>query len=443
MAQVPLIVLLAGKHNLVGLLSGMAYERLNVYHRWVARGLLLLAAFHFGFFSDSRNKYGVMQLEWAMDSAPPSGMAAYALLLWMNLSTLAPLRNWCYEFFVVQHVLTFFGFIIAVMMHLPGSARYSRVYIYIPVALYLVERLVSTVHCLVNNVRPSRARLEALEGGATRIRVSSRQIKTWGPGTHVQLSIPCFGTHHPATIMSTPQSHNGDLVFILRAYGGFTKRVFRAASHSSSSAEQDKSTYLALISGPNGPSSSHKDFACFDTVFLIAGSTGVTFTLSVLLDLGQRAAAAAGGRLPLRTVQFVWIIQKRSWLSWIADELQSAGSRLAQSGIEFSARIYVTREAVVRLPSEELLTAEKNTVQLDIQPGRPVFDAAFWNALSSAEGESAVGVCGPLSLSTAVRRSVVKMTVRDDMSGISGYICMWRTFLDIEDGREIDSMMIS
>lgn len=119
--------------------------------------------------------------------------------------------------------------------------------------------------------------------------------------------------------MSTPQSHNGDLVFILRAYEGFTKRVFRAASNSHSSSgtdEQDKSTYyLALISGPYGPSSSHKDFACFDTVFLISGATGVTFTLSVLLDLAQRAAA--GHRLPLRTVQFVWIIQKRSWLSWI------------------------------------------------------------------------------------------------------------------------------
>lgn len=49
-------------------------------------------------------------------------MAAYALLLWMNLSTLAPLRHWCYEFFVAQHVLTFFGFIIAIMMHVPASA---------------------------------------------------------------------------------------------------------------------------------------------------------------------------------------------------------------------------------------------------------------------------------------------------------------------------------
>src|SRR5256885_16558642 len=41
-AQLPLLVLLAGKTNLIGLLTGMSYERLNVLHRWVARGMLLL-----------------------------------------------------------------------------------------------------------------------------------------------------------------------------------------------------------------------------------------------------------------------------------------------------------------------------------------------------------------------------------------------------------------
>jgi predicted ferric reductase len=92
-AQVSLLVLLAGKNNLIGLLSGTSYERLHVYHRWVARGLLLLATFHFGFFGYSWNKYGIMQLEWRTDTAPPTGIAAYAILLWMNLSTLAPLRN--------------------------------------------------------------------------------------------------------------------------------------------------------------------------------------------------------------------------------------------------------------------------------------------------------------------------------------------------------------
>jgi ferric-chelate reductase len=46
----------------------------------------------------------------------------------MNVSTIAPIRNWRYEIFVVQHLITFFGFIIAVMLHIPVFyARYSTV----------------------------------------------------------------------------------------------------------------------------------------------------------------------------------------------------------------------------------------------------------------------------------------------------------------------------
>jgi hypothetical protein len=34
--QIPLIVLLAGKRNTIGFLTGVGYERLNWLHRWVA-----------------------------------------------------------------------------------------------------------------------------------------------------------------------------------------------------------------------------------------------------------------------------------------------------------------------------------------------------------------------------------------------------------------------
>jgi len=103
----PLLILLAGKMNIIGLLTGASYERLNVYHRWVARGLLMLASMHFGFQSHGWNLYGLMRLEWDTDTCPPTGITAYAFLLWMNLTTLAPLRNMSYKLFVVQHIITF------------------------------------------------------------------------------------------------------------------------------------------------------------------------------------------------------------------------------------------------------------------------------------------------------------------------------------------------
>lgn len=456
--HVPLIILLSGKNNLIGLLCGVSYERLLVYHRWAARGMLLLATLHFGFQSHGWSLYGLMQLEWATDTCPPTGMAAYAILLWMNLTTLAPFRSMSYEFFIIQHVITYFGFIIALSIHLWGTTSpWSAIWVFVGVGIYLFLRLARTARYVFNNVRPARATLEALEGGATKVRVSSRQIKKWSPGSHVLLSIPRFGLiqSHPATIMSTPASHDGDLVFILRAFKGFTRRILKAAAPSSSSVvliAKDNSaavqTFIALIDGPYG--ASHSDFACFDTLVLIAGGTGVTFTLSNLLDLAHRAASQ---KLPLREVHFIWLIKKKASLSWAAQELRFAFETLQRAGIETKITICVTcddtfvedpvdaREATgcqcasgrcccingrsdnknssndispVDGQGEKSLSkgAVNNPVLqcAALQTGRPCFDDLFRDVVCQAEGETAVAVCGPLGLSVSVRSAVVKIS---------------------------------
>jgi ferric-chelate reductase len=395
----------------------------------------------------------------------------------MNISTFAPIRNFSYEFFVVQHIITFFGFIIAVMMHLPSTALYSRVYIYIPIALYLVDRLIRSARYAWNNMRPGCATLTVLDGGVTKVCIKSKSVKKWSPGAHVLLSIPKFGLgqSHPATIASVPSSHNGELVFILKGHKGFTSRILRSADSSSTSllptkesdtnavASSVQSTHIALIDGPYG--SSHNDFASFDTVLLVAGSTGITFILPILLDIAARVQKDG---LPVKRIVFLWIIKNTSWTSWIKDELTTVYATLEAVGIELSIQIHVTcddafttgedetkecgcscdksagpcccvvvddDEDEIREVVEEKATQSKSTnkePQVSLQSrttsslslksgtkssvlpcayfhsGRPDFYALLWDLLERAEGETGVGVCGPLSLSSDVRRTIVK-----------------------------------
>lgn len=356
-AQVPLLILLAGKNNLIGLVTGVSYERLNVLHRWVSRVLLLLATLHLGYQNYGWSLYGLVRMEWSTDTCPPTGIAAYAILLWLNLSTLAPFRSFSYEFFVIQHLITFFGFIVAVMIHLPPTALYSRVYIYIPIALYAVDRMIRTLRFAHNNIRPGRATLTAFEGGVTKIRVPVKHLKDWKPGAHVFLKIPHLGLiqSHPATIASVPSSHNTDLVFILRGRKGFTNRLLTAANPPTATllpkTQQDAiappQTHAALIDGPYG--GSHADFAAFDTVILIAGSTGVTFILPQLLDIAHRASSR---RLPVRRVEFVWVVKNASWTAWVADELSRAVAQLRASGVDVAITIFVTCDAAFTEPSD-------------------------------------------------------------------------------------------
>ncbi|PQE25860.1 metalloreductase protein [Rutstroemia sp. NJR-2017a BBW] len=443
-AQVPLLILLAGKNNLIGFVSGVSYERLNVLHRWSARVLFFLATLHVVFLHLSWDAYG-----WAV----------YAILIWMNISTIAPIRNFSYEFFVVQHILTFFGFIIAVMMHLPDTALYSRTYIYIPIALYLFDRIIRSGRFAWNNARPASATLTALDGDVTRVCVSSKAIKKWSPGSHVLLSIPKLGLgqSHPATIASTPTSHDGDLVFLLKSHKGFTSRLLKSASMSSVSIlpAVGKTKYTALIDGPYGNT---PDFATFDTVLLISGSTGTTFTLPILLDI---AARAHGPRLPVRKVVFVWIIKNTSWTSWINRELTVAAGKLRAAGVELEIRIYVTCDNkfttgdgsdnisggpqadccacdtslgpccciniddpesndVIRpidKDSSPATISEKATSSITVSDsqsvfhsGRPDFFPLIGEILEQAEGETGIAVCGPMGLNAGVRRTVARLS---------------------------------
>jgi hypothetical protein len=47
-ANIPLVIGLAGKNNVLSKLTGFAYESLNVLHRWSARFIIVSSAIHIG-----------------------------------------------------------------------------------------------------------------------------------------------------------------------------------------------------------------------------------------------------------------------------------------------------------------------------------------------------------------------------------------------------------
>ena len=49
------------------------------------------------------------------------GLIAGGILLWLVLSSVAPIQNFSYEVFVVQHVISWLGFLIAVFVHVPAE----------------------------------------------------------------------------------------------------------------------------------------------------------------------------------------------------------------------------------------------------------------------------------------------------------------------------------
>lgn len=127
------------------------------------------------------------------------------------------------------------------------------------------------------------ALVELLTDDFIRLTLRRRAI-TWKPGQHAYIIIPTVSKlpfeAHPFTIASIPEVVNDqndrDLVFLIRARSGFTGRLGKQAVVDS------PSRVSAFIDGPYG---CPPNLRIYSTCVLIAGGSGVSYTLPLLLDL--------------------------------------------------------------------------------------------------------------------------------------------------------------
>lgn len=378
LAQLPLIFLLAGKNNIIGFLIGSSYERLNWLHRWTARILFLTVTIHMGFWFVGWARYDYILHKMKEDKITKKGFSAWCILLWIVLSSLAPIRRWNYEFFVIQHVVTYAGFIAAVYLHVPAEVK---IWVWIPIGLVIFDRLARALLVLYANLsvfHPKRhqggfwactATFEPLGSDMTRIVISNPPV-TWSVGQHVLLSCHSIAPFqsHPFTVASIPQ--DGAMEFLVKSKSGGTKRFFKHAQNhqglpltqANTSASHKASV---VIEGPYG---AIRPLRQFDSLFLIAGSSGATFTVPLMRDVVASWKAVDSQRSQsisrchpgavTRYIRFVWVIKSRDQLSWFSVQLATVAQdveRLKRDGydLEIDMNIYITCDENLRVESKE------------------------------------------------------------------------------------------
>ncbi|KAL8992373.1 MAG: hypothetical protein Q9169_007149 [Polycauliona sp. 2 TL-2023] len=363
-AQLPLVVLLAGKRNLIAWFTGTSYERLNWLHRWVARILFLTVTIHMGFWFASWDRYDYIRIQLATNPIAQRGFAAWCILLWIVLSSLAPSRRLNYELFVIQHVITFIGFFVAVYLHLPAELKF---WIWISVGFFLFDRSVRACATLVVNISllgnspktlAPKATFESLSGDTTRITITNPRFK-WKAGQHVFLTCHDLAPlqAHPFTIASLPA--DGKLEFLVKSKSGSTKRFFRHAEKSQGLPQASPNKYhdrSVLLEGPYGRI---RPLRQFDSVFFIAGTSGATFTVPLMRDIVSNWTANTQNRVDkgnrsmslqgavTRYVRFIWVIKARSQYTWFASQLATINATVtrlkeASYDVEVDMSIYIT-----------------------------------------------------------------------------------------------------
>ncbi|KAF1994477.1 hypothetical protein P154DRAFT_447515, partial [Amniculicola lignicola CBS 123094] len=395
LTQVPLVFLLGVKRGPLHLLAGLSYERINWVHRWGGRILFFSATTHMAIMMSS---ISVSDIVWSKDKIMlfvRFGVGAYGMLTWVAVTSILPIRKWSYRLFYLNHCLSTGVFLWVLFRHVP---KYARNPIYLSVACLAMDTLLSWGVFIQRNICirpvkrafrvsrkiPPRKALalghivkmttpkdgEGSSRSSTVIRISDIRFK-WRPGQHVRIYIPRLGPfeYHPFTPATYPtprvsrkesskkqdvEQNNllsqaatdvqNDMILMIKTHSGFTRRLTdyyrRWLALPCPNASRSSYSLTAFVDGPFGFPPEWKDF---ESLFLIATSTGVSFTLSILDYLAQ---LCRGGDAAVCTkrVRFLWVVRHLdSQLdSTVTEMLHRHSETLKDFGIAVDAQFFAT-----------------------------------------------------------------------------------------------------
>ena len=344
-SQLPLIYCLSCKINIISLITGISYERLNWLHRWVARTLFLTVIVHWSFFFREWVIADFVDFEISMMPMVKYGFGAWGLIGWMVLSSFGFFRAAGYEFFVFQHLASAGILLWLLYIHVPSYAAYN---IWLAIGFVAFDRGSRLVWIVGRNLhlfaRTKRffshrrhylgymARLKSLPKGFVWVTIEDVDF-SWKSGQHIYVSIPSIGfvEFHPFTIANEPkdigEGGTGLIKLYVKVHSGFTRRLERRARGSTA-----EKPLRIFISGPWGNPPSVE---AFETVILIGTSSGVSFTAPIFQSLARKPFC-------VRRIYFHWIVRDPQQISCFSDAIRTAIPDVHSHGIEVVVSVHIT-----------------------------------------------------------------------------------------------------
>ncbi|KAF8575567.1 hypothetical protein K439DRAFT_1398065 [Ramaria rubella] len=460
--NLPLLVLLAGKNNIISLLTGISYEKLNILHRVAARICLILVWVHFG----GRVTIGLHKDTAITNLWVQIGIAtatAYTLLV---LISIRPLRSRFYEAFFYSHFMLVLLIVIGSFFHIRGARGFTP-YLTPTLILWILDRALRLFRVLwYNRSRSTSASLDATSSvellSPTMVRLTLKRHMTWRAGQNVFITMPAVSSlpfeAHPFTIATIPRhpsvsdtpnaqgfrSHSdqddscdlssynepppsqrvNELVFYVRMREGFTKRLRDIVERESTDGGRVRlSTYI------DGPYGSPPDLNAYDSVILIAGGSGISYILPLLQDIVRNSQQ---GKSACRSVLFIWATRDRGDFSWIWDTIQeSLGGTPSSLRLRFRLHVTQTRSDTLdnepKHPEDASGTADPDLPssssdsdasgdhdqllhddRISIVEARPRMRAILEKELDGVRGTGtiSVNVAGPVGLAADVREAL-------------------------------------
>lgn len=350
-ALVPIIFILSGKSNIISQLTGISYEKINVYHRWVSFMCCLLGWVHtiaFYYQAVYEGGYARLQFEMHNNSFFVNGIPPLLFLTILTVFSHSYIRALWYELWLDVHWICALGFYISLFIHvdlLLESWKYLAAALVFWCAQMAWRGLAKNFFRLNKGfMRTSPCTMRRLASTENNhyfeINVENVGEFTWSPGQHVFLRIPGlrFLENHPFSIISYCEPmENNSMKFIVKTGGwkGMTSIIYNSLP------EEGFKESKVFVDGPYG--GSERQIDSFNNIFLISSGTGITAILPFLLEFVDKYPEK---KTLLNHLRLDWVIRESENIEWIKPELKKTiakASDLLSKGI-IKINIYVNNE---------------------------------------------------------------------------------------------------
>ncbi|KAH8803265.1 metalloreductase [Xylogone sp. PMI_703] len=429
--MVPLFLFATRNDPLIPLL-GISFDTFNLIHRWVGRLVIIESIAHTLFWG--ANNYDALGLHGLTRHLTTDPFLIYGLVSMIAMITIlfqsvSAIRHAFYETFLHLHQVLVVAVVTGILLHCENQNLPQKPLIYFIISMWVVERLLRLSRLWF--YRKTKARVEALDGGACRVTYSVPGTWPKAPGRHIYVYIPSVSLwmSHPfsvawvkhkagkewlsQTAMRRSQQLDDtekqeDIQFeyqkdrttiscIVAARTGMTAELYRHARSKSSGVN-----ITAFIEGPY--SCTNVNLGSYGTVVLFAGGVGITHQISQLQYLMSSISAGTCGT---RKVVLVWSIRSREALEWVRAWLEELLD-MPRRGRKLKILIYISRAA-----SSTTTTNQDNACENPSNGMDRLEQCVHWQRMDVHEvvqsefrdrvGAMTVGVCGPGRLADEVR----------------------------------------
>ncbi|ODQ76998.1 hypothetical protein BABINDRAFT_163898 [Babjeviella inositovora NRRL Y-12698] len=388
----PLLIIFAGRNNILLWVTRWNFSVFNCYHRHLGRIYFLVTIAH-------AIGMSLTQLASSMDRYKATMLANY--VIWGTIATafmgflcvqgMLVLRRKSYELFLATHILFAIFVLVGTHIHLVPFGYEN--FTWACAGLWVFDRFIRLARLVGYGIKTATVTLKADE--TFKVTVAKPTYWKAGPGQYAYVTFfraSCFWQSHPFTIMSEDENN---ITFAIKVKGGFSHGIYK---HLASMPGQTAQIKVA-IEGPYGFASPTSKY---DQSLLLASGNGIPGLYDHAISLVQ----SDHGK---QSVKLVWVARNWKSLSWMYEEL------VLLKGTKVETIIYITRpesgieeawgtssaSSANEDKKEDENSAENNLNNLksslshiQFVEGRPDMEALVRDEITVASGSLAVVACG-------------------------------------------------